>query len=82
MTELPSRPPRLDGAGQENRCGAGASAAPRSRSVGARRMAAVCAVVAYRGRWGITASSALGAVPDDDAQRLDYERTRAVLTAA
>lgn len=47
-----------------------------------RRVAAVRAVVAYRDRWGITASSALGAVPDDDAQRLDYERTRTVLTAA
>jgi conjugative relaxase-like TrwC/TraI family protein len=44
--------------------------------------AAVRAVVAYRDRWGITASSALGVVPDDDAQRLDYERTRTILTAA
>jgi hypothetical protein len=47
-----------------------------------RRMTAVRAVVAYRDRWGITASSALGPVPDDDAQRVDYERTRTILTAA
>lgn len=47
-----------------------------------RRVTAVRAVVAYRDRWGVSASSALGAVPDNDAQRLDYERTRAVLTAA
>lgn len=47
-----------------------------------RRAEAVRAVVAYRDRWGITASSALGALPDDDAQRLDYERTRAILTTA
>ncbi|MBF9336195.1 relaxase domain-containing protein [Microbacterium lacticum] len=47
-----------------------------------RRVEAVRAVVAYRDRWGVTASSVLGPVPDDDAQRLDYERTRAVLTTA
>lgn len=35
------------------------------------RVAAVRAVVAYRDRWGIATGSALGAVPDDDAQRLD-----------
>lgn len=35
------------------------------------------AVVAYRDRWGIIAASPLGAVPVDDAQRIDYERTRA-----
>ncbi|MFI8631231.1 MobF family relaxase [Microbacterium sp. NPDC077663] len=45
-----------------------------------RRVSAVRAIVAYRDRWGVTASSALGPMPDDDAQRLDYERTRAVLT--
>ena len=37
------------------------------------------AVVAYRDRWGIIAASPLGAVPVDDAQRIDYERTRARL---
>lgn len=36
-------------------------------------------VVAYRDRWGITASSPLGTYPDDDAQRVDYERANAHL---
>ncbi|WP_182048911.1 hypothetical protein [Changpingibacter yushuensis] len=39
----------------------------------------VRAVAAYRDRWGFTSTSALGQVPADDAQRLDYERTRAAL---
>lgn len=34
------------------------------------------AVIAYRDRWGITSSHPLGAVPMDDAQRIDYERAR------
>src|SRR5690625_2606915 len=37
-------------------------------------------VAAYRDRWGITSTSALGPVPADDAQRIDYERTRDTLT--
>ncbi len=37
-------------------------------------------VAAYRDRWGITSTSALGSVPADDAQRIDYERTRDTLT--
>ncbi|WP_192497499.1 C-terminal helicase domain-containing protein [Pseudoclavibacter sp. CFCC 11306] len=40
---------------------------------------ALVAVLAYRDRWGITASSPLGIVPDDDAQRIDYERTHTIL---
>ncbi|PRI10486.1 conjugal transfer protein [Leucobacter massiliensis] len=36
----------------------------------------VRAVVAYRDRWGITSTSALGPVPAEDAQRIDYERTQ------
>ncbi|MFD2840667.1 hypothetical protein ACFSYH_08800 [Populibacterium corticicola] len=40
----------------------------------------VRAVAAYRDWWGITSTSALGPVPADDAQRLDYERTRDTLT--
>ncbi|WP_206680428.1 AAA family ATPase [Flaviflexus huanghaiensis] len=40
----------------------------------------VRAVAAYRDRWGITSTSALGPVPADDAQCLDYERTRDTLT--
>lgn len=40
----------------------------------------VRAVVAYRDRWGITSTSALGSVPADDAQRIDYERTQTALT--
>jgi len=46
------------------------------------RPAALRAVAAYRDRWGITSSSPIGAVPLDDAQRIDYERTRAVLAAS
>ena len=46
------------------------------------RTAAVRAVAAYRDRWNITSSSPLGAIPSDDAQRIDYERTRAALDAA
>ncbi|WP_344771701.1 MobF family relaxase, partial [Brevibacterium ammoniilyticum] len=38
-------------------------------------------VAAYRDRWQITGRDPLGAVPDDDAQRLDYERARSHLTA-
>jgi conjugative relaxase-like TrwC/TraI family protein len=44
------------------------------------RIVAVRAVAAYRDRWSITSTSALGPVPADDAQRLDYERTRDTLT--
>ena len=44
------------------------------------RASAVWAVAAYRDRWGISAASPIGAIPLDDAQRIDYERTRAVLT--
>lgn len=36
----------------------------------------VRAVVAYRDRWGVTSTSPLGPVPEDDAQRIDYERTQ------
>ncbi|WP_193118289.1 ATP-dependent DNA helicase, partial [Brachybacterium tyrofermentans] len=43
------------------------------------RLAAVRVVVAYRDRWGITSTSPLGPVPDDDAQRVDYERARGLL---
>lgn len=39
------------------------------------RKQTVRAVAAYRDRWGITSTSALGPVPVDDAQRIDYERT-------
>lgn len=46
------------------------------------RAAAIKAVVAYRDRWGITSTSPLGAVPADDAQRIDYERARTLLTAS
>lgn len=45
------------------------------------RLVAIRAVAAYRDRWGITSTSPLGAVPDDDAQRIDYERARAHLDA-
>ena len=41
---------------------------------------AVRAVAAYRDRWSITSSSPLGPLPADDAQRIDYERTRDTLT--
>uniref|UniRef100_UPI003898F489 MobF family relaxase n=1 Tax=Microbacterium saperdae TaxID=69368 RepID=UPI003898F489 len=41
---------------------------------------AVRAVVAYRDRWGITSTTPLGPVPSDDAQRVDYERTRGLIT--
>ncbi|WP_244301286.1 ATP-dependent DNA helicase [Leucobacter insecticola] len=33
-------------------------------------------IVAYRDRWGITATSPLGTIPDDDAQRIDYKRAQ------
>lgn len=46
------------------------------------RAGAVRAAAAYRDRWGITSGSPLGAVPGDDAQRIDYERTRTILTAS
>lgn len=46
------------------------------------RTTAVRAVAAYRDRWNITSSSPLGAIPSDDAQRSDYERTHAALDAA
>ncbi|MGP9604775.1 MobF family relaxase [Brachybacterium sp. AOP42-E1-35] len=45
------------------------------------RATVVRVVVAYRDRWGITSTSPLGPVPDDDAQRIDYERARAVFHA-
>ncbi len=44
------------------------------------QLAVVRAVAAYRDRWGVTASSPIGAIPMDDAQRIDYERTHALLT--
>ncbi|MGO3778055.1 MAG: AAA family ATPase, partial [Canibacter sp.] len=40
----------------------------------------VRAVVAYRDRWGITSTGALGPIPADDAQRIDYERTLAIVS--
>lgn len=43
--------------------------------------AAARAIIAYRDRWGVTSSSPLGAVPGDDAQRIDYERAQAQLSA-
>ena len=43
--------------------------------------AAARAVIAYRDRWGVTSSSPLGAVPGDDAQRVDYERAQGVLVS-
>ncbi|PDQ35367.1 MAG: hypothetical protein B5766_06440 [Candidatus Lumbricidophila eiseniae] len=46
------------------------------------RLRVIRAVVAYRDRWGINTSSALGAIPNDDAQRSDYERARIHLHAA
>ncbi|MBL3686214.1 conjugal transfer protein [Leucobacter zeae] len=45
------------------------------------RAVVVRAVAAYRDRWGITASSPLGTIPLDDAQRIDYERVQARLSA-
>ena len=55
--------------------------APWMRAVGDldpdARVTVVRVVVAYRDRWGITSTSPLGPVPDDDAQRVDYERARA-----
>ncbi|MBU1250537.1 MAG: hypothetical protein KJ659_01770 [Actinobacteria bacterium] len=46
----------------------------------AERQSMVQVVVAYRDRWGITSTSPLGPVPADDAQRIDYERTRTTFT--
>lgn len=46
-----------------------------------QRAVVVRAVAAYRDRWGITAASPIGAIPSDDAQRVDYERTQAVIAA-
>lgn len=43
------------------------------------RIVAVRAVAAYRDRWSITSTSPLGPIPADDAQRIDYERTRDAL---
>ncbi|MGO2933639.1 ATP-dependent DNA helicase [Microbacterium sp.] len=47
-----------------------------------KRASTVRAVAAYRDRWGITAASPIGAIPLDDAQRIDYERAHAVLTTS
>lgn len=44
------------------------------------RIVAVRAVAAYRDRWSIASTSPLGPVSADDAQRIDYERTRDTLT--
>lgn len=44
-----------------------------------QRVTVVQAVAAYRDRWGITAASPIGAIPSDDAQRADYERTQIAL---
>lgn len=38
-------------------------------------------VAAYRDRYGVTGPDPLGAIPDADAQRVDYERARAALVA-
>ena len=38
-------------------------------------------VAAYRDRYGVTDHDPLGAVPDADAQRVDYERARSALDA-
>lgn len=38
-------------------------------------------VIAYRDRWGITASSPLGTYPDDDAHRVDYARAHTHLAS-
>lgn len=38
-------------------------------------------VAAYRDRYGVTDHDPLGAVPDADAQRVDYERARTALVA-
>lgn len=46
-----------------------------------RRAGIVRAVAAYRDRWGVTAASPIGAIPADDAQRIDYGRTRELLAA-
>src|SRR5699024_9765185 len=40
---------------------------------------ALTVVAAYRDRWQITTRTPLGPIPDDDTQRLDYERARAQL---
>ncbi|MEV0573167.1 hypothetical protein AB0H79_11805 [Micrococcus luteus] len=40
---------------------------------------ALTVVAAYRDRWQITSRDPLGPAPDDDTQRLDYERARAHL---
>lgn len=40
----------------------------------------VRAVAAYRDRWGITSTSALGATPLDDAQHVDFERAQIQLS--
>ncbi|MGO1790668.1 MAG: MobF family relaxase [Micrococcaceae bacterium] len=45
------------------------------------RATAVRVVAAYRDRWGITSTSPLGPVPDDDAKRIDYERARGLLAS-
>lgn len=37
---------------------------------------ALIVVAAYRDRWQITSQDPLGALPDDDAQRLDYQRAQ------
>ena len=46
------------------------------------RLRMIRAVVAYRDRWGVTSSSLLGAIPEDDAQRIDYERVSVLLATA
>lgn len=60
-------------------------AAPWLESLGdlapKERNGVVRAVVAYRDRWGVASTSPLGSVPSDDAQRIDYERTRGLLTS-
>ena len=38
-------------------------------------------VAAYRDRYGVTGPDPLGAIPDADAQRVDYERARSALDA-
>lgn len=41
---------------------------------------ALTVVAAYRDRWQIASRDALGPAPDDDTQRLDYERARSGLS--
>lgn len=46
-----------------------------------QRVVVIRAVAAYRDRWGITSTRHIGAIPLDDAQRIDCERTQAVIAS-